>query len=331
MPLSTMPANAAAPSRSRFSAWFQTNEAEEASGFLARLYATPHSLELQHGKGLDMRLHGFNVGRLGVSRVQYGVPAIAWVEEARRTAWMFSTVLQGSCRLGRDPVVYGTGEAAVYAPSANHEIRMSADLALVNLRVEDADMASACRALLGSDLAHGLRFDAIKPDAEADKPGFRHLLARMELTPQYTQAGAEKLDQALQEAALFELLLLWPNSYTRYMGQDAALPRSTRLARDYIHAHAADSPTLAEIAAAAGVGARALALGFKRHLRMSPMRYLLQCRLDGVREALQRQGDRHTVTDLAFAWGFFNLGDFAARYRERFGELPHETRLRRTR
>lgn len=322
------------PASSRFSALFRTQEAEEASGFIAQLYATPHSLELRHDKGLDMRLAGFNVGRLGVSRIQYGVPAIAWVEEVRRTHWMFSTVLHGTCTLGSNPTLHTIGEAAVYAPSDAFEIRMGADLRLVNLRVENADMANACRSLLGSDLAHNLHFQPIKPDTapvQAGQPGFRQLLARLELTPQYTAPGAQKLDQALQEAALYELLLLWPNSYTRYLGQDTALPHSTRLARDYIHAHAADLPTLAEIAGAAGVGTRALTLGFKRHLKMSPMRYLQQCRLDGARGDLVRRDDRQTVTDIACHWGFFNLGEFAAHYRERFGELPHATRRSRAR
>ncbi len=37
-----------------------------------------------------------------------------------------------------------------------------------------------------------------------------------------------------------------------------------------------------------------------------------------------------TVTDIALRWGFGNLGDFAARYRGRFGELPRAT-LQRSR
>jgi len=33
----------------------------------------------------------------------------------------------------------------------------------------------------------------------------------------------------------------------------------------------------------------------------------------------------HTVTTVAHACGFSNLGHFSARYRRRFGELPSET------
>jgi AraC-like DNA-binding protein len=56
------------------------------------------------------------------------------------------------------------------------------------------------------------------------------------------------------------------------------------------------------------------------------MRYLQQCRLERARaDLLDRRG---TVTEVAYSWGFGNLGDFSARYRARFGELPNET-LRR--
>lgn len=316
--------------RSRLTPWFATRQVEEASGFIARAYDTPHSLELRHDRGLDVRLCGFDVGRLNVSTVEYGVPAIAWVEASRRTAWMFSTALDGSCTLGRDPTPHGAGEAAVYAPSDTHEIRMDAHLRLLNLKVEQDDMAAACRAMLGSDLAHGLHFAPLQPAAQAGRPGLRQLLARLEWTPRYAHPAAARLEQALQDAALYELLLLWPHSYSPYLDDAAALPRSTRVARDYIHAHAAELPTLAQIAAAAGVGTRALNVGFQRHLKCTPMRYLLQCRLDGVRSELLHGEAGDTVTAVAMQWGFFNLGDFAAHYQVRFGERPSQT-LRRAR
>ena len=83
---------------------------------------------------------------------------------------------------------------------------------------------------------------------------------------------------------------------------------------------------LADVARAAGVGARALARGFERQLGVSPMRYLQQCRLERARADLLDA--RASVTETALRWGFGNLGDFAARYRERYGEKPSET-LRR--
>ena len=71
--------------------------------------------------------------------------------------------------------------------------------------------------------------------------------------------------------------------------------------------------------------------GFEKRLGVSPVRYLLHWRLDRARgELLDAAPGTGTVTDIALRWGFGNLGDFAARYRSRFGELPRAT-LQRSR
>ena len=56
-----------------------------------------------------------------------------------------------------------------------------------------------------------------------------------------------------------------------------------------------------------------------------PIAYLRRKRLDDVRAALLTAGIGATVGDSARAHGFIQLGRFAARYRELFGELPSET------
>jgi transcriptional regulator GlxA family with amidase domain len=88
---------------------------------------------------------------------------------------------------------------------------------------------------------------------------------------------------------------------------------------------------LGEIAHAAGVGVRALMRGVEKRVGVSPARYLLHWRLDRARaELLDAAPGTVSITEIAMRWGFGNLGDFAARYRGRFGELPRAT-LRRSR
>ena len=90
-----------------------------------------------------------------------------------------------------------------------------------------------------------------------------------------------------------------------------------------IHADPAASITLGDLARTAGVGVRALTRGFEHRLGISPMRYLQQRRLERARSDLL--DCRGGVTEVAYRWGFGNLGDFALKYRERFGERPSET------
>lgn len=81
--------------------------------------------------------------------------------------------------------------------------------------------------------------------------------------------------------------------------------------------------TVADLARTAGTSARALQYAFHERYGTTPMRYLRQVRLDRAREDLaQAHG---SVADIAYYWGFTNLGRFARAYRARFGELPAVT------
>ena len=84
--------------------------------------------------------------------------------------------------------------------------------------------------------------------------------------------------------------------------------------------------TVAELSRMAGVSERTLRAAFHDVLGLSPKRYAIAQRLRAAREALSA-ADPHTttVTDVAMAFGFFELGRFAGRYRHAFGEAPSRT------
>ena len=302
----------------------ETTNPDEAQAVLCGVYG-PHALRVQDERGLALKLRGAEFARLHLGEVRYGTPTRMAMPRAHGH-WVFSYLRQGEVWRSAGQELYGAGDAGVIAPDEVHGLEMSGDMELLNLRVDDADMGSACRALLGSDMAHPLRFADHCEAGGAPVAALLRVLGHLAATPAYPHAAAQRMEASLRDAALFELLLAWPNSYTRGLDMPAALPTSTRRARDYIHAHAADVPSVADIADAAGVGVRALARGFERHFGVSPQRYLQEYRLDRVREELRAAvGSATTVTSIAAQWGFWQLGSFAARYRERFGESPSQT------
>ena len=83
---------------------------------------------------------------------------------------------------------------------------------------------------------------------------------------------------------------------------------------------------LADLANAAGVSVRALNALCHQHHGVAPMDLLRNIRLDAARERLLKHPDAN-ITDTAFEFGFGHLGRFSAYYRERFGELPRQTRV----
>ena len=99
-------------------------------------------------------------------------------------------------------------------------------------------------------------------------------------------------------------------------------------AEEWVDAHLYEPIGAEEVAAALGVNPHALVQTFKRMRGYSLSHALLRRRLERARDILGAAGPDTTVTDVATHLGFFELGRFATRYRERFGERPSETLAR---
>jgi transcriptional regulator GlxA family with amidase domain len=98
--------------------------------------------------------------------------------------------------------------------------------------------------------------------------------------------------------------------------------RVSALVRDNL----GDPVTIAELSRTVGVSERTLRTAFHDIVGLSPKQYVLGQRLRAVHDALSSANpDTTTVTDVAMAYGFFELGRFAGRYRHTFGEVPSQT------
>jgi AraC-like DNA-binding protein len=84
-----------------------------------------------------------------------------------------------------------------------------------------------------------------------------------------------------------------------------------------------------DVCAELGVSGRTLRQYCLRHFGMGPNRYLWLRRMHLARRSLARGGAGATVTQVANDYGFGELGRFAVRYRQLFGETPSTT-LRRS-
>ena len=98
-----------------------------------------------------------------------------------------------------------------------------------------------------------------------------------------------------------------------------------RLAEDYIEANWDRPLSLEALAAVTKVSTRSLFYQFRKKRGQTPMQYLKQVRLKQARHMLQH-GPEISVTEIAFACGFGNLGHFARDYRRAWGESPSNTK-----
>lgn len=316
---------------SRFETQFHSPRPGDAEAYMRQLYGGGGA-QWTFGPGMTMHQRGFEFSGLKVSTTHFGAPVSARfnaIADDPGSVWIFL------CNLS--PEAHARYRAFAAAPGETCAMRLS-DFAVadttaayrgLSITIADADLLSAQRALHGASAGTHLGFERKMAAGSAPAASVLRVIERLAATPRYPHQQAAQLERALKESALFELLLAWPGAQPAEPDR-AALPASTRLARDYIHAHIADLPTITDVAAHCRVGVRALDRGFRKHLGASPWQYMLELRLQAVREDLLASRHGGTVTEVALHWGFSNLGTFAARYREHFGEMPSET-LRRSR
>jgi AraC-like DNA-binding protein len=98
-----------------------------------------------------------------------------------------------------------------------------------------------------------------------------------------------------------------------------------RRAEEWIDANLTEPIGVEDVATALGVGVRSLQMSFKRVRGMSPREVIMGRRLEIARHMLLGAEQNATVTAVATSLGFFELGRFAQRYRQRFGEAPSMT------
>lgn len=135
----------------------------------------------------------------------------------------------------------------------------------------------------------------------------------------------------LQHAILSAIILDTPNNYAALSCEETSHKiaywhvRRCQRAMEYMDAHLAEPVSLADLAEAVGIGARALEQSFHLYLRKSPFTVLRDKRLDRIHDQLLRPRPGTNVKALMHAYGIHHGGEFARHYNERFHEHPSVT------
>jgi len=102
----------------------------------------------------------------------------------------------------------------------------------------------------------------------------------------------------------------------------AAAPRQVRRAEEYIEANWNQPLSIESLAAEAGCSVRSLFRTFRQCRGYTPLEFARRLRLGNARRMLQNPDGSTTVTSVAFACGFSDLGRFSKDFTQSFGELP---------
>ncbi|WP_127502467.1 AraC family transcriptional regulator [Actinoplanes solisilvae] len=224
---------------------------------------------------------------------------------------------------------FAAGDALLFPPGVAFDASWDRiKFALVRFPIAVAERVAARHGVKPADL----RFDSMTPVSAA-------LGRQWTTTSDYLArsfAGPDPMithplvRSATAEVAAATALAVFPNTTMTvdYLsGPGRVEPAAIRRAVAFIDTHADQPVTIDDIAAAAGVGVRALQAGFAHHRDTTPGGYLRRVRLERVHRELQAAdatlGD--TVGKIARRWGFGNLGRFAVDYRKTYGRSPSRT------
>ncbi|MCZ7436964.1 AraC family transcriptional regulator [Micromonospora sp. WMMC241] len=258
----------------------------------------------------------------------------AWVEAGPYTDFMAVHVVRGRCRfVDRDEeLLVAAGGVGRYPP--RRSVLHWTDVVGTTVRLPLEQVARFAARRMESP-PQAFRFLGLAPVSPAMARTWAHLstfLTRMSVT------SADGLDQPLLRASLVDLvattaLAVFPNTTMTadYVPEPRRVaPSVVRRAQAYLEEHAAEPVTVAQVAAACGVGPRGLQAAFQRQVGHSPLTYLRRVRLARAHHDLTTAdpASGQTVAAIARRWGWTSGGRFAAAYRETYGRPPSET-LRR--
>ena len=152
----------------------------------------------------------------------------------------------------------------------------------------------------------------------------RNVIYGLKTNSAYLKDGQFKpyLERELPETILLNMSA--PGKSARI--QNGKRQNAIKKIKDYLAEHPHEPVSISTLCSISQVSERTLQYAFKEHFGLSPKSYLKRFRLYGVRkELLQSNPGKTTVIDIASVWGFWHMGQFAADYRNLFGELPSDT------
>ena len=225
-----------------------------------------------------------------------------------------------------DEIVQTTDKLRVFKRSAGLKNTVAPGFSNLSLVVPANLLERRLQSRIGAELSEPLGF---RPLVEAGGGTRQPLVALITHILTVLNHSRECLDNQIMKADMKEHLIsvmfeCLPHNYSEIdrANSQIALPKSLRRAEDYMRAHCDQPLTVGGIAREAGCSERALQNAFREHRQAGPMAVLKEFRLQGAHQDIMHSNQ--SVTDIAFKWGFTNLGRFARMYADKYGTTPSQ-------
>ena len=265
---------------------------------------------------------------VGVTYARYGSPLALCLSHG-------DTYLQGFPVRGQGAVVNdGTegevspGHGTACGPNADMRIKYSSDFEHLILRIRPQKLVKTLSGLIGRPVDPRRMATNVRPIPAV-------AAAQLRLV-EFVVRELDRTDDPLPALVLAELeqalIVSYLNcnlhNYSHLLQESRARPVApwqVRLAEEYIEQNWDQPVTVEALAHVANASVRSLFFTFKKSRGVPPMAFVRQVRLRHAKDMLMHAPPETTVTSVAYACGFSNLGHFAKYYYAAFGEHPSET------
>ena len=248
------------------------------------------------------------------------------------TFYLLQMPLSGSCTLSRAGEVFKVRARESFAINPNDSISMhwNRNCSQLIVKMDRQALEDKLSQLLRRPISNPIGFASSRIDSYHRADAWWHMIRALvrEIDHNHALYRSKQFVTAYENTILTGVLYAFSHSYTEaLLDNDVRIaPCYVKSAEEYIQEHIQERLSIAEIADHAGVSSRSVFNGFRKYRGLTPMQYLLKCRLNHVhRDLHMATRETHTVTEIAAKWGFSQMGRFARAYRKVYGESPCET------
>jgi AraC-like DNA-binding protein len=280
---------------------------------------SPHPFEAAYGH--------HKLTNVALTFCDYSAPVLVGFSELPQVRQLFCLSGASETTIGRTRIQIDGDHSCIVPAYADVEINFGAQYRQIVLHIDADALARSLAHLLGTDPGTAPEF---LPPADFRNPQSDRMrrLVRFVFDEVFASgASPPQVMAELEQSLILCFLFANPHNFSHLLVRVPSLigPSQGRRAESYIEANWRNPVTIEALAAETGTSARSIFRYFKNAHDCTPMEFAKRVRLQRARDMLLSRDPGISVTGVAFACGFQNLGHFARDYRMSFGELPSQT------
>ena len=308
----------------------RTTDIEQFGDVLRTVYGAV-AFDIPDAEGFEARGNFVQLENIALAFSSCKVRSTVEFPEADYVRQQIALTGRASTTSGRATTEIHSLQSCITSPDRAAKLSYDTGYSQLILRIKKSALERKLALILGAKPKGRLEFESA---STFDPPHARSLYHLINFVAAQIDTTANVVPpmvlRQLQQAITIGFLYANRHTFSGLLDQEEkdAPPRHVRRVEDYIETHWNEAISISVLAEITGVSARAMFKAFRLHRGYSPMAFAKKIRLKHANEMLCAPDKNTSVTSVAFACGFANLGHFANDYRELFRERPSETLAR---